>query len=230
VRQFRLGGLRRKEPAPRNGMTMEWIDYLKAFVALFAITDPIGTIPLFLTLTRDQTPEQRLRTIRMMIIVAAGVFLAAVFVGQALLNFFGIGIPAFRIAGGLLLLVIAFDMLNARPTRTKRTPEEAAEAEASDPDSIAVTPLAIPMIAGPGSVSALIMYSNQSDGIPHQLSLAAIAILLAAVSFVIFRAAVPLGRLLGTTGTNIIARLMGLVLAAIGVEFVLSGVVDYFGW
>lgn len=210
-------------------MDIVWLDYLKTFVALFAICDPIGAIPIFLSLTHAHTRAQRLYVIRVMVLVSAGVLLAALFLGQALLGFFGIGIPAFRIAGGLLLLVIAYDMLNARASRTKRTPEEAAEAsEAEDPESIAVTPMAIPMLAGPGAITALIMYSNQSSSGAHYAALSVIVLLLAAVNFAIFRLAEPLGKLLGTTGTNIIARLMGLVLAAIGVEFVLHGIEDYF--
>ncbi|MDK2971374.1 MAG: multiple antibiotic resistance protein [Candidatus Sumerlaeota bacterium] len=200
--------------------------YLKSFVSLFAISDPIGTVPLFLLLTAGMTKHDLRRTMLVMIGVSAGILLASVWGGRALLEFFNIGIPAFRAAGGILLLLVAMDMLQARSTRTKRTPEETEEAV--DRDDIAVMPLAVPMLAGPGAVSTTIVYSNQGETLLHTILLSVVILSIAGTSGMIFWLAQPIGRLLGKSGLNLVSRLMGLILAAVGVEFIFHGVAGFF--
>ena len=204
-------------------------EYIKIFFALLAIANPVGIIPLFIGMTGGMTKADINQTARKASLTVAVVMVISVFIGESLLTFFGIRIPAFRVAGGILLLLTAFHMLNARVGRTRHTPEEDMEAE--EKEDVSIVPLGIPLIAGPGTISTVIMYADKSQTTMDTIALAASGILLALCVYITLRLALPISRLLGYTGVNIITRVMGLILAAVAIEFLAGGLGGLFpGW
>lgn len=202
-----------------NGV--DWTEYAKFSVGLVSIVNPIGTIPVFLNLTHDHTPEAR-RSVALSAALAVAVILViALLAGEAVLAFFGITIASFRVAGGILLLLMALSMLQGRISRAKQTPEEARDDAARE--SISVVPLGLPLLAGPGAISTVILYAQLEPSIVHRLMLACGILLAAAAVGLCFRSAPLLAGLLGRTGINVIQRIMGLIMAAIGVEFIAAG-------
>lgn len=195
-----------------------------AFATAFTIIDPIGMIPLTLVATAT-VPERRRQIVNEAVVVAGAVILVMALVGRPLLNYLGITLPAFTIAGGILLFLIAIDMLFARPTGAKQTDEEArAAAEATNP---AVFPLAIPMIAGPGTIATVLLLATLTRGEWDRIvTLAAAYAAALAVTWVCMSAATRMQRLIGTTGIHVVTRLLGIILAALAVQFVLNGLIE----
>jgi multiple antibiotic resistance protein len=150
------------------------------------------------------------------------VLVLAAIAGQPLLAFFGITIASFKVGGAILILLLAISMMHATPTGEKQTPEEAREAE--DKESIAVVPLAIPLLSGPGAISTTIIYSTGRSSLSHILLIIACCLLVSLATWVALRAATPVSLWLGKTGVNIAIRLMGLLLAAVAVEIFTSGI------
>jgi len=190
-----------------------------AFVTLFVVVDPIGLAPLFIALTRGMTARARLKVgLRALIIAAILLTLFGLF-GDKLLAGIGISMPAFRIAGGVLLFLTALDMLFER--RTERREGQSAEPHADDPS---VFPLATPLIAGPGAMATMILLAGApgSDTV-HLLFVHLVMLAVLACVFVMFLLATPLERLLGRTGTMVVTRLLGMLLAALAVQFILDG-------
>jgi len=198
---------------------MDWAFYISAFVTIYVIIDPIGLTPLFVTMTRGMTPRKR-HAIGLRALMIGFVLLALFGVlGKSLLGFVGISMPAFRIAGGVLLFLTALDMLFER--RSKRR-EGQTEDDNADPS---VFPLATPLIAGPGAITTMILLTGQLHG--DVVGILLINLVLAAVLTIVgimFLAAGLLERALGATGINVISRLLGMLLAALSVQFVLDGV------
>ncbi len=205
---------------------LNWMGYLKFFVALVGIANPIGGVPIFLALTAGQSKQQLSRTARRAAQTVAGVLIVSAVAGQLILKLFSISIPAFRIAGGILILLMSIDMLLARVGRAKQTPEEAEEAV--DREALGVVPLGMPIIAGPASISTVILYTQQSTNWRHVVAVCAVACLVAIVVWIALRSSEWTERMLGQTGVNIFTRIMGLILAAVGVEFVTSGLGELF--
>jgi multiple antibiotic resistance protein len=194
--------------------------YLTALVTLFVIVDPIALVPLFIALTRGMDQAHR-RTLALRACVIAAVLLALFgIVGNKLLTVIGISMPAFRISGGLLLFITALDMLFER--RTQRREGQQAEPN-HDPS---VFPLATPLIAGPGAFTTMILLVNNTPatGIPHTLAILAVMVLVVAATFLFFQMAGFIERLLGRTGIVVVTRLLGMLLAALSVQFVLDGI------
>lgn len=195
-----------------------------AFVTLFVIIDPIGLAPLFLALTSGMTRAERRRVgLRAL---ATGFAVLAVFglVGEALLGAIGIGMPAFRIAGGILLFLTAVDMLFER-----RQPRREKSAQMTDalPDP-AVFPLAIPLIAGPGALATMVLLVGQHPGdYAAQATIYAMMTAVLGISYLLFLASGPIERALGPSGINVVTRLLGMLLAALAVQFVLVGLRDF---
>lgn len=195
-----------------------------AFVTFLVTVGPLDMVPLFTSLTAHVRPVRRRRLALQATLVAAGVLFAFAFGGEALLAALGIGAPAFRIAGGILLLLLAIDLVFARHTGLSSiTPTEEIEAEREQ--AIAVFPLAIPLIAGPGAMTAVVLLMGRAAGEPAfqaiVLAMLALALLLALAAMLV---AESILRLLGVTGVNVVARVSGILLAALAVQFVLDGI------
>lgn len=197
--------------------------YITAFVTLFVIIDPIGLTPLFASLTQGQSGERRRAlAIRSCLIALALLTLFAIF-GEAVMGFVGITMPAFRIAGGVLLFLTALEMLFER--RSKRR-EDQADPNTDLPDP-SVFPLAMPLIAGPGAIATVILLAGQQPGLLGAMSVVGVAAAVLVLVFSFFLTAGLLERLLGRTGINVVSRVMGMLLAALSVQFVLDGLKDF---
>lgn len=193
-----------------------------SFWSLFVIVDPIGAVPTFLAMTERDTLGDRIRMARLASVVTF--FVLAIFSlgGRYILSAFGVTMPAFEIAGGIVLLKVALDMLQARQTALKETPEE--QAEGMTKDDIAVAPLAVPMLAGPGAITAVVLISGHSTSFFHSAIVVSNVFLVSLITFLILRVAAIRSSIFSAITLKIIARLMGLLLAAIAIQFVLNGV------
>ncbi|UOA27097.1 hypothetical protein DSM107133_01808 [Pseudosulfitobacter sp. DSM 107133] len=190
---------------------------ITAFVTMFVVIDPLGMAPLFVALTQGMTAARR-RAIAVRACVTGFILLLAFAAfGEKLLGFIGISMPAFRVAGGILLFITALDMLFER--RTKRR-EDTSEDHGDDPS---IFPLAIPLIAGPGAIASVILLTGQQPGLAGLGIVAGITLAVLLVVFVLFLASGLLERALGKTGITVVTRLLGMLLAALSVQFVLDG-------
>ncbi len=192
---------------------------ITGFVTLFVIIDPIGLTPLFVALTQGMTQKRRKSIALRAIVVAFFVLSLFTLFGEAVLGFVGISMPAFRIAGGLLLFLTALDMLFQR--RSKRREDQAEEEDHSDDPS--VFPLGIPLIAGPGAIATMILLAGQQPGILGLATTLAVMISVLVIAFFLFMTAGWLEKVLGKTGINVVTRLLGMLLSALAVQFVLDG-------
>ena len=195
-----------------------------SFTSLFVIVDPVGLIPSFLAMTEKNTVPERVRMAQLASVITFGILILSYFFGQNLLTAFGITLPAFEIAGGIVLLLVALDMLQARRTAIKETQEE--KAEGIDKHDVAITPMAIPMLAGPGAMTAVILLSNKAGAFTHHLILAGTIFLVSALTFLILWTVAVRSTILSVIALKIMGRLMGLILAAIAVQFILNGILE----
>ncbi|HVK61849.1 MAG TPA: MarC family protein [Bdellovibrionales bacterium] len=193
-----------------------------AVSTLFTIVNPLGAVGPFLAMTVNESSERRRNMARRASITAAGILAGSALVGAFIFRMYGITLPALRIAGGILLFFIAFDMVNARPSRTKQTEEE--EQEGVEKEDIAVFPLGIPLLAGPGSIVSVFMLADQAETLTRQAALYGAISITGLTMYLTLREAPRLIGILGQTGINVFSRLMGVVLAAIAVQFVLDGI------
>ncbi|MEX0312053.1 MAG: MarC family protein [Tateyamaria sp.] len=195
---------------------------ITAFVTMFVVIDPIGLAPLFVALTQG-VPERQRRAIAVRA-CALGMCILIVFAlfGEAVLGFIGISMPAFRVAGGILLFLTALDMLFER--RTKRREDQAEDEDHNDPS---VFPLAIPLISGPGAIASVILLTGQKPGVEGLALVLAITALVLGVCLILFLASGMLERALGKTGITVVTRLLGMLLAALSVQFVLDGLRNF---
>lgn len=193
---------------------------ITAFVALFVVIDPIGLAPLFVALTAGMPPARRRAIGIRACVVALGVLLVFAFFGEAVLGFIGISMPAFRVAGGILLFLTALDMLFER--RQKRRADQAEEDDLHEDDP-SVFPLAIPLIAGPGAIATLILLLGQTENPAGFAAVLVVLLAVLSIVFLFFLLSGVLERLLGKTGITVVTRLLGMLLAALSVQFVLDG-------
>ncbi len=189
------------------------------FASFFTLTNPLGTMPVFLTMTKGHDVEQRAQIVKRATLISFFTLLAFTFTGQFLFSFFGISANGFRIAAGIIILKIGYDMLQARFTNTKLSDEE-IRTYAND---ISITPLSIPMLCGPGAIANGIMLMDQADTFEMQAILVGMIGLIYLLSYVILRASSRLTPVLGETGLNVMMRLMGLILMVIAVECFVGG-------
>ncbi len=209
---------------------LELEDYVKIFFGVFAIMGPFSAMPIFVNLTAGKSKIEKNQLAKNASIAGLMVALCSVWLGTYILGFFNIGIPAFRVAGGILLLTLAINMINAKIPGAKQTPEELAEAKVSNRD-LAIIPLAIPLIMGPGAISTVIVFSNNAQGVGHLGMMSLIVAVLILNIYIFLRAAAYLSEKLGLIGINVISRIMGLILASISIEFMASGLIKLFpGW
>src|SRR5271169_34909 len=205
---------------------IEWTVYIKIFTTLLAIVNPLGVIPIFVSLTCDLAEQQRKRIARTTSIAVAIILIVATLVGKPLLNFFGVSIASFKVGGGILLMLMAVAMMQAKYTQGKQTPEEAIEAQ--EKESIAVVPIAMPLLAGPGAISSVIIYADEAFQPLHIGLIILSSLLVALLTWGALSIANPVSKVLKKTGINIATRLMGLLLAAIAIEFIAGGLLQLF--
>jgi multiple antibiotic resistance protein len=205
---------------------MQWHQYIEMVTAIIVIVDPLGAIPIFLGLTANDTLRDRKRIARTAAIAAGILLIASTVLGEVMLRLFGISIASFRVGGGILVLLTAISMMNARISAVKQTPEESKEAEGKE--NVAVVPLAVPLLAGPAAISTVIIFTHRFPGAQSKMLLILSIILASALVWISLRLSIPLSRKLGRTGLNNITRIMGLLLSAIAVEFIASGLLELF--
>lgn len=205
---------------------LNYAEYVKLFIGLLAIINPLGVVPIFISMTIDQNNAQRKKTVNMVAFAVIIILLVSLFFGELLLDFFGISIASFRVGGGILILLMAIAMLHAKTSLLKQTEEEADES--IEKDSVAIVPLAMPLLAGPGAISTVILAAHKSSGIAHYMIIALGIVLLGLVVWGVLRLSPWIAARMGATGINIFTRIMGLILAAIAVEFIASGLQGLF--
>jgi multiple antibiotic resistance protein len=205
---------------------LNWPEYSKLLVGLLALTNPLGALPVFMSATQSETPEGRSGVARTSLVVFVITLITFTFVGAQVLGVFGITIPAFRIAGGFLFFFFALEMLGVL-----RIPDTYSD-DAGQKRSIGIVPLGIPMLAGPGAISSVILYADFHDGLTHKLLISVVIVIVIVVTalivYGIFRVAMRMGGLLTPSTMVIVNRVMGLLLAAIAIEFILDGIAGHF--
>jgi multiple antibiotic resistance protein len=198
---------------------LDFTEYTKIFISLFAIIDPFGIIPIIIAFTAGMTAQRRERVGRMASLSVLVILIAALLLGEAILEFFGISIHSFRTAGGILLLLMSINMLiGDKPTLT---PNENTDGDSTT--SVAIVPLSTPLLAGPGAISTVILDAHKANVPGHYAAMALILTLLSLIVWLTFLIAPWVSRRLGKIGSNVVTRLMGLLLAAIAVEFIAGG-------
>lgn len=201
---------------------------LAVVVSVFALVDPFGALPFFVALTEGFDSHDRHAVAGRAVAVLGGVLLGFALVGRFLFEAFGFTLAAFEIAGGALLFVVAFEMLQGETTRSKLTAQDRADALARR-DEVAVVPLGIPLLAGPGAISTVMIYEGSAGGDPLNIAATFVAIAIAtASSWVILRYGPEILTRMGRPGIMALTRVMGLLLAAVGVQFILNGLLSTF--
>ena len=193
---------------------------LFAASSLFVIIDPIALVPVFLAMTPDDSPAQRIKMAKLACLIAAGVLVVFALVGKWIFQYLGITMPAFQMAASIVLLLIALDMLRARRSLVQETREETAAAAAKD--DVAVTPLAVPMLAGPGAISTAILLHSKAKGVAEEFALIGCILVVCFASYLVLRLSAHGARWLKPIAMKITTRLMGLLLAAIAFQFFLN--------
>jgi multiple antibiotic resistance protein len=201
---------------------MDAATLLKTIVSLIVVVEPIGAAPIFLSLTHNQSPEQVRRTARRSVFAVFLILLISALIGKVILELFGISLASFKVAGGILFLFMGLEMINAQPSRTRQTPEETEEAEHRE--DIAIVPMALPQLAGPGAIGSVILLAQKGPFFPHILWVTGIIAIVCGVAWICLRLAGPMGKALGKTGLNILTRIMGLIVVAVAVEFMIGGI------
>jgi multiple antibiotic resistance protein len=202
---------------------MGWNEFIGITTLLYALANPVGVIPIFLGFTRHPKIVKVKRIIMMASVAVAAFLILSALLGKQILAFFNVGLDDFRIAGGLLALFIAFEMFQTKYSGFMQTLEEKTEAE-GDVHGIAITPLAFPFLVGPAEMSIMITLSNDmSDWTDKMMLVASSVITSLLISFTLW-AAVPINRIMGKTGINVATRVMALVVAAIAIKFIMTGI------
>jgi multiple antibiotic resistance protein len=201
-------------------------EYLRFFVTLTAVLDPFLAVPIFLTVTASQSVRARVVLVRVVSITVFVVLAASALLGDTILTAVGASLSAFRVGGGLVLLLMALAMLNAQAGGVRQSEEEAAELESGELKG--VVPLAVPLLAGPGAISTTIIAAEKGAGAPHLAAILGCIALVSLLTWVVLRAANHIGSRLGTTGLNIATRLLGLLLAALAIQTMAEGLKELF--
>jgi multiple antibiotic resistance protein len=208
-------------------MIREWLSFsLLSLSAIFFVVDPMGVIPIFIAMTRNDTPEKRRDMARRASIAAFFILALFAVAGTLIFKVFGVTLGAFKVAGGVLLLLTSIEMLRAQQVRTRTSTEE--EREGAEKEDVAIFPLAIPLLAGPGSIATVTALMGRAGrvifAVPVILSIAVTCV----ASYLMLLAAERIQRLLGVTGLNVMNRVIGLIIGAIAVQFMFDGLRDTF--
>jgi multiple antibiotic resistance protein len=197
--------------------------FIKAFAALFSIVNPLGAMPVFLSMTVRETPAERAMIVTKASIYLVVILLVSLFVGSYIMTFFGISINAMRIAGGFIILGSGFSMLGGYFAKSRYI-DKMVKSDAVSKADISLTPLALPMLAGPGSISLLIGYGTRLDDWQGYLTIVAAILITGIVSFLILRVSPRLVSYLGESGLNSISRIMGFIVVCVGVQYIINGI------
>lgn len=197
-----------------------WLLYFTSFITLM---NPLGVMPVFMSMTSDLDKKQRKATALKALITAFFTLVVFAFGGQMLFNFFGISVAGLKVVGGILFFIMGYDMLNARLSKTKLTDEDVNKYV----NDISITPLGIPMIAGPGSITNAIILMDQSPGAAEKAILISAILVVCLVVLIILLSADKIMRVLGDTGNKVMMKLMGLIVMVIAVEFFFTGITPY---
>ena len=196
--------------------------FLLSFSSLFALINPIGISPIVLSVTEDLNPTEYNRTIKKGIIFATFLLLLFACVGELIFKFYGITIHAFKIAGGILFFKTGIDMLYAQTSRTRTTPQEAIEA--IETNDISIAPIGIPIIAGPGAITSVMLISHQANTFYERVFFYFNIILILLITYFVLKVAKKISKRFGMTGIRIIQRIMGLILMVLAVQFIINGI------
>jgi multiple antibiotic resistance protein len=201
-------------------------EYLRFLVTLTAVLDPFLAVPIFLTVTASYGVPARVALVRVVAITVFVVLAAAALLGDTILTLVGASLSAFRVGGGLVLLLMALAMLNAQAGGVRQSEEEAAELESGELRG--VVPLAVPLLAGPGAISTTIIEAEKGSGAAHLATILGCIAIVSLLTWIVLRAADAIGNRLGTTGLNIATRLLGLLLAALAIQTMAEGLKQLF--
>lgn len=200
----------------------EWAYLFKTGIALFAIVNPIGNVPVFISATNGWPKKARVRTANVVAVTVFSVLTVSTFFGNDILAFFSITISSFQVGGGILILLMSINMMHGKQSHVRQTPEEAQTM--ADRDAIAIVPLSIPLLAGPGAISSMIIAAEKSTNFVNHASLTIPVAVVALLVWLALQLSDGISHLLGTIGINIVTRLMGLILAAMSIEFIAHGI------
>jgi len=203
-----------------------WAYLIKITIALLAIVNPIGSVPIFISATDGWSKTDRAKIARTVAFTVFIVLTLSAFIGDGILNFFGISIPSFQVGGGILLMLISISMMHGKQGGTRQTAEEAQSL--TERDVIAIVPLSIPLLAGPGAISSMILSAQQQPTLLRHISLIIPVLIIAVIIWLVLKLSDVISHQLGTIGINIVTRLMGLILAAMAVEFIAHGLTGLF--
>ncbi|EGA69684.1 hypothetical protein VISI1226_17505 [Vibrio sinaloensis DSM 21326] len=206
--------------------TFEIAIFLQFFLGLVAAVNPVGIMPVFVSLTGHMTQEEKHKTAVTANVAVAIILVVSLLAGQMLLDMFSISLDSFRVAGGLLLLSIAFSMMSGKLGEDKQNKQEKSEYVSRE--QIGVVPLAMPLMAGPGAISSTIVYGSRYPSMFDTVGIIITIVLFALATWLLFRSAPLIVRFLGQTGINVITRIMGLILGALGIEFIANGLRNLF--
>ncbi len=204
------------------------MDIFKPLVTLLAIVNPIGIVPFFIHFTQSLERRERQRTARVASFSAFVVIAVSALFGLKIIGFFGISLASFQTGGGILLLISAIQMLNAQPAETRPEDVREGHSKVSAGASVAVVPLTIPLLTGPATISTMVIYADKTRQWWELAVLVGYGVVVGVVTWLVFSAAGRIARALGTTGINIMTRLMGLILAAVAVELLADGLGQLF--
>lgn len=204
----------------------DWPTLFKITIALFAIVNPIGCLPIFISATDGWDAKARANTAKTVAMTVFIVLAVSAFIGDSVLNFFGISIPSFQVGGGILLMLIAISMMHGKQSGARQTPEEAQSM--AERQVIAIVPLSIPLLAGPGAISSMIIAAQQTPSFWGHATLVIPISIIALIIWLILNLSTRIAERLGNIGINIVTRLMGLILAAMSVEFIAHGLTGLF--
>ena len=195
--------------------------WLSTFGVIFAIVDPFGYVPIFLSLTAGDSEALRRKMIRKACATAFIVLTISTFIGQQVLSFFGMSIPALQISGGLILLIIGFEMMKILPVVEKLSQKEETEAERKE--DISIVPLAIPMLSGPAAIASVVVLSSRAQSIADYPVIISSILATLLITYFVLRSSSRLIKIIGVTGLNVMTRVMGLLLCAIAIQYVING-------
>jgi multiple antibiotic resistance protein len=207
-------------------LIVDFEEYIKLLAGLLSVVDPVGAIPLFISLTDYRSSAERRKIACVCAMSVAAALLFALTGGKSMLELFGIGIPAFQIAGGMVVMFMGISMLKASSDRSRNTPEE--RVESFDKESVAVVPLAIPLLSGPGAMSSVIVNHNLNPAWHHDLLMVSVIATVAVAVLICLLMAEKIAYWLGRTGMNVITRVFGLIILSMAVEFITKGLAAVF--